>query len=120
MWPVGEIVDDENTLCPGSARTFKAGVTIIVIDHQQIDLTRLPSYGKAMGVLLRQQKALGRIPLVFVEGDPDKEVLERLASHGIRLWRTDESGDLVIRFNDGRDTASPATCHVERDVASLK
>ena len=37
-----------------------------------IDLTRLPSYGKAMGVLLRQQKALGAIPLVFVEGDPDK------------------------------------------------
>lgn len=37
-----------------------------------IDLTRLPSYGKAMGVLLRRQKALGAIPLVFVEGDPDK------------------------------------------------
>lgn len=37
-----------------------------------IDLTRLPSYGKAMGVLLRQQKSLGLIPLVFVEGDPAK------------------------------------------------
>ncbi len=37
-----------------------------------IDLTRLPSYGKAMGVLLRQHKSLGGIPLVFVEGDPDK------------------------------------------------
>jgi hypothetical protein len=37
-----------------------------------IDLTRLPSYGKAMGVLLRQHKSLGIIPLVFVEGDPDK------------------------------------------------
>jgi hypothetical protein len=37
-----------------------------------IDLTRLPSYGKAMGVLLRQHKSLGTIPLVFVEGDPDK------------------------------------------------
>ena len=37
-----------------------------------IDLTRLPSYGKAMGVLLRQQKSLGSIPLVFVEGDPEK------------------------------------------------
>jgi hypothetical protein len=37
-----------------------------------IDLTRLPSYGKALGVLLRQQKSLGCIPLVFVEGDPDK------------------------------------------------
>jgi hypothetical protein len=37
-----------------------------------IDLTRLPSYGKAMGVLIRRQKSLGSIPLVFVEGDPDK------------------------------------------------
>ena len=37
-----------------------------------IDLTRLPSYGKALGVLLRQQKSLASIPLVFVEGDPDK------------------------------------------------
>jgi hypothetical protein len=37
-----------------------------------IDLTRLPSYGKAMGVLLRQHKSLGIIPLVFVTGDPEK------------------------------------------------
>lgn len=37
-----------------------------------IDLIRLPSYGKEMGVLLRQQKSLGGIPLVFVEGDPEK------------------------------------------------
>lgn len=37
-----------------------------------IDLIRLPSYGKAMGVLLRHQKALCQIPLVFVEGDPHK------------------------------------------------
>ena len=37
-----------------------------------IDLTRLPSYGKAMGVLLRERKSLGAIPLVFVEGDPGK------------------------------------------------
>ncbi len=37
-----------------------------------IDLTRLPSYGKAMGVLIRKHKLLRSIPLVFVEGDPDK------------------------------------------------
>jgi hypothetical protein len=42
-----------------------------------IDLTRLPSYGKAMGVLLRRQKSLRAIPLVFVEGDPDKAALVR-------------------------------------------
>src|ERR1035441_2272253 len=33
---------------------------------------RLPSYGRAMGVLLRQQKSLRAIPLIFAEGDPDK------------------------------------------------
>jgi hypothetical protein len=37
-----------------------------------IDLTRLPSYGKAIGVLLRENKSLGGIPLVFLEGDPAK------------------------------------------------
>jgi hypothetical protein len=37
-----------------------------------IDLTRLPSYGKAVAVLLRENKALGGIPLVFLTGDPKK------------------------------------------------
>ena len=37
-----------------------------------IDLTRLPSYGKYFGALVREQKSLRRIPLVFIEGDPDK------------------------------------------------
>jgi hypothetical protein len=42
-----------------------------------IDLTRLPSYGKAMGALLRQQKSLRAIPLVFIEGDPEKSAQVR-------------------------------------------
>ena len=42
-----------------------------------IDLIRMPSYGRAMGVLLRQQKQSGLIPLVFVEGDPAKAALVR-------------------------------------------
>lgn len=37
-----------------------------------IDLTRLPSYGKAMGVMLRRQPSLSAIPLIFLEGDPEK------------------------------------------------
>ena len=53
-----------------------------------IDLTRLPSYGKAVGVLLRQQKSLGTIPLVFVEGDPDKaaQVRELLPDAVYTTW----------------------------------
>jgi CheY-like chemotaxis protein len=37
-----------------------------------IDLTRLPSHGRAVGSFLRQQKGTRFIPIVFVEGDPEK------------------------------------------------
>jgi hypothetical protein len=37
-----------------------------------IDLTRLPSQGRDIGVLLRKYKTTRHVPLVFVEGDPDK------------------------------------------------
>jgi hypothetical protein len=53
-----------------------------------IDLTRLPSYGKAMGVLLRQSPSLATIPLVFIEGDPEKNagVREVLPDAVIAPW----------------------------------
>jgi CheY-like chemotaxis protein len=37
-----------------------------------IDLARLPSQGRAVGVALRQQKDTRHVPLVFIEGDPAK------------------------------------------------
>ena len=37
-----------------------------------IDLSRLPSQGRDMGLALRQRKGTRSIPLVFVEGDPKK------------------------------------------------
>jgi CheY-like chemotaxis protein len=37
-----------------------------------IDLSRLPSHGRAVGVWLRQQKGTQSIPLVFVGGEPEK------------------------------------------------
>jgi CheY-like chemotaxis protein len=37
-----------------------------------IDLNRLPSHGRALGIWLRQQKATRSIPLVFLVGDPQK------------------------------------------------
>jgi CheY-like chemotaxis protein len=37
-----------------------------------IDLTRMPSYGRAVGALLRESKSTRHIPLVFIEGDPAK------------------------------------------------
>jgi CheY-like chemotaxis protein len=49
-----------------------------------IDLMRLPSYGRAMGALLREGKATRSIPLVFLEGDPEKtrKVKETLPDAG--------------------------------------
>jgi len=37
-----------------------------------IDLMRMPSYGRAMGGMLRETKSTRSIPLVFLEGDPEK------------------------------------------------
>jgi CheY-like chemotaxis protein len=37
-----------------------------------IDLGRLPSRGRAVATALRQQKATRAVPLLFVEGDPEK------------------------------------------------
>jgi CheY-like chemotaxis protein len=37
-----------------------------------IDLGRLPSQGRAVATTMRQQKATREVPLVFVEGDPEK------------------------------------------------
>lgn len=37
-----------------------------------VDLGRLPSHGRAVGVWLRQNKSTRQVPLVFIEGDPDK------------------------------------------------
>lgn len=42
-----------------------------------IDLIEMPSYGRTMGVLLREQKGTRNIPLVFVKGDPEKAALVR-------------------------------------------
>jgi CheY-like chemotaxis protein len=37
-----------------------------------IDLTRRPSHGREVALALRQYKATRHVPLVFVEGDPEK------------------------------------------------
>lgn len=48
-------------------------------DAVLIDLMRMPSYGRAIGSLLRAQKATRSIPLVFLEGDPEKTALTKRA-----------------------------------------
>ena len=41
-----------------------------------IDLTRMPSHGRYVAMAIRTSKALRHIPIVFVDGDPEK--VERL------------------------------------------
>jgi CheY-like chemotaxis protein len=42
-----------------------------------IDLTRLPSHGRAVGIAFRQRKATRSAPLVFIEGDAEKTARTR-------------------------------------------
>jgi hypothetical protein len=53
-----------------------------------IDLTSMPSYGRYVGAMLREQKSLRAIPLVFVEGDPEKtaKVREMLPDAVFAPW----------------------------------
>ena len=55
-------------LGPSAFRTIRANPPDAIL----IDLTELPSYGRTMGVLLREQKSTRNIPLVFLKGDPEK------------------------------------------------
>jgi CheY-like chemotaxis protein len=41
-------------------------------DAALIDLMRMPSYGRTIGAMIRESKSLRRIPLVFLEGEPEK------------------------------------------------
>lgn len=47
-------------------------VDALAPDAVVIDLRRLPSHGRVIAMTLRERKSTRGIPLVFVEGDPDK------------------------------------------------
>ncbi|MBN1481122.1 hypothetical protein EH223_01535 [candidate division KSB1 bacterium] len=53
---------------PQFFKTFKAVPPDVVV----IDLSRLPSQGRDIGIYLRTSKATRFIPLIFVDGSPDK------------------------------------------------
>jgi hypothetical protein len=62
-----------------------------------IDLDRLPSHGRDVGVSLRTTKATRRVPLVFVRGEPEKvaRVRELLPDAVFTSW--DEIGAALER-----------------------
>lgn len=69
---------------PSAFRTIRANPPDAIL----IDLTELPSYGRVMGALLREQKATRPIPLVFLKGDPEKaaRVRELLPDAVFATW----------------------------------
>jgi hypothetical protein len=61
----GHQVDYEEKLNPGSIRDGRPEAVLI-------DLSRMPSHGREVGVHLRGAKSTRYVPLVFVGGDPEK------------------------------------------------
>jgi CheY-like chemotaxis protein len=59
------------------------------LDGIVIDLGRLPSHGRAIATYLRQTKASRTLPIVFVEGDPQKteRVRSMLPDAQFTSWR---------------------------------
>jgi CheY-like chemotaxis protein len=69
---------------PSAFRSIRANPPDAIL----IDLTELPSYGRTMGALLREQKGTRAIPLVFLKGDPGKaaRVRELLPDAVFAAW----------------------------------
>jgi hypothetical protein len=68
-------LDAEPYTSPGSKGFAK--IRAAPPDALVIDLTELPSYGRYFGALIRESKSLRHIPLVFIEGDPEKTAKTR-------------------------------------------
>jgi CheY-like chemotaxis protein len=66
-------------------------------DAYVIDLSRLPSQGRDVGIILRRAKGSRHVPLVFVGGDPEKvaRVQELLPDAVYASW--DEIGPALQR-----------------------
>jgi CheY-like chemotaxis protein len=81
-----------------------------------IDLMRMPSYGRGMAILLREHKSTRAIPLVFLEGDPDKtaRVRELLPDAGFAPLRRIGA---ALRQVVSKAPANPVVPQVQKRVA---
>ena len=64
----GYTVDYPGDKANGSFRTLREKAACAVV----IDLTRLPSHGRWVAAEIRATKSIRHIPIVFVDGDPEK------------------------------------------------
>ncbi len=62
----------ESEVCPVRGSGAMGRIRENPPDVVVIDLMRMPSYGRWMAALLREHKSTRAIPLVFVQGDPEK------------------------------------------------
>jgi hypothetical protein len=69
---------------PGLSKVRKAPPDAILID-----LSRLPAHGRTLGMYFRQTLGTRNVPLLFVEGDPEKSarVREMLPDATFCTWR---------------------------------
>jgi DNA-binding NarL/FixJ family response regulator len=75
-------------------------------DAVVIDLSRLPSQGRDMGILIRNRKSTRHIPLVFAGGDADKvlRIQEFLSDATYASW---EEMDAVLSSVIGHPLENP-------------
>lgn len=107
-----EFVDCRDT--PGLGRLIRAHPPDAIV----IDLSRLPSHGRAVGHWLRSTKALRDIPLIFANGAEDKiaKVREILPDAVFAENRSLKKA-LGAARKAGRPPAAPPVAHRERTTA---
>ncbi len=66
-----------------------------------IDLTRMPSHGRAIAVLLRQRKVTRAVPIVFVGGEADKVEKARQVLPGATFVTWEDSDPALRRAISG-------------------
>ncbi len=76
-----------------------------------IDLTRLPSHGRDVGIYVRERKATRRVPLVFVGGAADKvaRARERLPDAVYAAWEDAAAAIEDAIANPPADPVVPAS-----------
>jgi len=92
---------------PALLRTMREAPPEAVV----IDLTRLPSHGRDVALGIRRYKPLRRVPIVFVEGDPEKvKRIESLLPDAVfTSWSRVRSALRRAITNPPRDPVIPAS-----------
>ena len=76
---------DASPFTAGSLRHLRNNPPAVAV----IDLSRLPSHGREVAMALRQYKGTRAVPIIFVDGQPDKveRIKELLPDAGYATWQ---------------------------------